>query len=366
MSFGIYFLREPVVKIFLSEPAVKAVEVFPETATGKLRFLSNVNDSFVATARQWVNLLRLPGSLLANSAIVCRNKRGVKNLEHRVKFMSRCLTTPRLTQDWLALWRAPELAPLAQSHPRVLLKLQRRYLRDGLDARDRWDILQQHYDFALKHFSAAALKEIFTAPGALLAEMPVADAGRFSVRLFYHDLYEKEGELSLVFYDEQIRERAFVLTFCVTSSRPGCREIFIGGLQGFRVANKRESVVAVTRGMFGLRPKALLLFVLQQLAAQWNVQRIFAVSNQTRIQSQRHIAINADYDGFWIESGSRLDAENNFIVPATFVPRDLQTIRPNKRTLYRRRYEMLAALGETINKNLINLSGHRKVNKLWW
>jgi uncharacterized protein VirK/YbjX len=337
----------------------KRMHDLSQAARSEFRFPSSANDSLVAGAKQWFNLFRLPGDLLANAAIVCRNKRGIRNIEHRLKFMSRCLTTPRLTQDWLALWQSPELAPLVQSHPRVLLKLQRRYLRNGLDARNRWEILQQHYGFALEHFSAGALKEIFATPGALLAEMPVADAGRFSVRLFYHDLYEKEGELSLIFYDEQIRERAFVLTFCVTSGRPGQREIFIGGLQGFRAANKRESVVAVTRGMFGLRPKALLVFVLQQLTAHWNVQRVYAVSNQTRIQSQKHLAINANYDEFWIESGSQRDSEGNFIVPATFTPRDLQTIRPNKRTQYRRRYKMLAVLGETIKKNLASLSSRR-------
>jgi hypothetical protein len=330
-----------------------------QSAARKFSFPSSAETFFIAGGGRWVDLLRLPGDLLANASVVCRNKRGVRNVEHQLKFIIRCLTTTGLTQEWFALWKAPALAPLVQHHPRVLMKLQRRYLRNGLDARARWEIMQQHYCFALKHFSAAALKEIFTSPGALLAEIPVAGVGRFSVRLFYHDLYEKEGELSLIFYDEQIQQRAFVLTFCVSSCRPERREIFIGGLQGFRVANERESVVAVTRGMFGMRPKALLLFTLQQLAARWQVQNICAVSNQTRIQSQKHRAINADYDQFWIESGSQLDAEGNFIVPTTFVPRDLQTIRPNKRTLYHRRYEMLDALGETINKNLVTLSGQR-------
>ncbi len=330
-----------------------------QPAPRELNFSPSTNNSFAAGARQWFNLLRLPGDLLANAAIVCGNKRGLRNIEHRLKFMSRCLTTPRLTQDWFALWQAPKLAPLVQSHPRVLLKLQRRYLRKGINARARWKILQQHYGFALEHFSAAALREIFAAPGALLAEMPVADVGRFSVRLFYNDLYEKEGDLSLIFYDEQVRERAFVLTFCVTSGQPGQREIFIGGLQGFQVANKRESVVAVTRGMFGLRPKALLFFALQELAAQWKVQHLYAVSNKTRIQSKKYVAINADYDQFWIESGGQLNADGVFIMPREFAPRDLQTIRPNKRTLYRRRYEMLGALSEAIKRNLVYMGVQR-------
>ncbi len=312
-------------------------------------------------AGPWLNLPKLrrfSGDVLASAALVCRKKRGIRNIEHRLRFIGRSLTTPRLTRDWLALWRAPELAPLAETNSRLLLKLQRRYLRKGLVAGARWEVLRQHYCFALHQFSGAALKEIFTPPGALLAQLSVAKVGGFSVRLVYHDLYEKEGELSLTFFDEELRERAFILTFCVTSWRPERREMFIGGLQGFRVANKRESVVAVTRGMFGLRPKALLLFTLQQLAAQWNILEIHAVSNQTRIQSQAHLAINADYDQFWIESGGQLDDEGNYTLPATFVPRDLQAIRPNKRTTYRRRYEMLEALGAIITEHLVSLSAN--------
>jgi len=289
--------------------------------------------------------------------MACRNQRGLKNVKHKLKFIVRCLSSPRLTQAWFELWKAPALAPLLQSHPRVLLKLQRCYLRSGFATRARWQMLQQHYCFTSKHLSSAALREIFTPAGVLLAEIPAAGVNHYSVRLFYHDAYEKEGELSLIFYDEQIRERAFVLSFCVSSCCPGRREIFIGGLQGFKAANERESVVAITRGMFGLRPKALLLFALQQCALHWNVHAIYAVSNKTRIHSPKHRAINADYGQFWIESSGQFDADGDFVLPAAFVPRNVETIRPNKRTLYRRRYEMLDTLGETIKKNLAGLRG---------
>jgi uncharacterized protein VirK/YbjX len=138
----------------------------------------------------------------------------------------------------------------------------------------------------------------------------------------------------------------------VSLCRPGRREIFIGGLQGFKTANEREYVVAVTRELFGLRPKALLVFALQQLAALWDVAAIHAVSNQTRNLRHRPKHIQADYDQFWRESGAALEPDGNFTLPVAFVPRDLASIKPNKRTMYRRRYQMLDKFGEAIRQNL--------------
>ncbi len=301
-------------------------------------------------------LLRFPGALLAN-AFKVHSKLGLTGWKHKLKFIARGAASPQLSQDWFDLLQSPELAPLAESHPRVLLKLQRPYLLRGLDTRQRWRILRQHYCFTLKHFTAAAFAEIYTVPGAWLAEVPASGTGTFSLRLFYHDLYEKEGELSLIFYDEQKQSRVFVLSFCVFSCQPWHREIFIGGLQGFKAANQREYVAAITREMFGLRPKALLLFALQEIASYWNIESIRAVSNETRNLRQRRPGIRADYDEFWLESGGRPEADGNFTLPSAFIPRELSAIRPNKRGLYRHRYVMLNDFGEAIRQNMRRLEG---------
>lgn len=264
----------------------------------------------------------------------------LKEIRHQFKFVARGLSSPRLTQQWLEFWQTPKLAPLADLHPRMLLKLQRPYLRRGLPAADRWAILQEHYAFALQHFPAATLRRIHTGPGILLARLPEIEAGRFSLRLSYHDLFEKEGEWSVVFYDEQGGWPLFALSFCISSNQAGRREIFIGGLQGYKVANCREHIVAITRGLYGLRPKALLLFALQQFAADWDIAQVRAVSNATRDLRGR-AEISADYDSFWLESGGYPQADHNFTLPARFARREIADLKPNKRAMYRHRYQLL-------------------------
>jgi len=294
--------------------------------------------------------LGFPGDLLKN-ALRVYPKPSLQGAKHQLKFFARGLAAPQLTQQWFELWQTPMLIPLVTRHPRLLLKLQRHYLRHGLSVRERWEILRQHYSFATGYFCPAALREIVTPPGILLAKLPELEAGRFSLRLAYDGLFEKEGELSVVFYDEQKHTSLFALSFCVSSWLASRREIFIGGLQGCKRANAREDVVAITRGMFGLRPKALLLFALQQVSACWDVQNLRAVSNETRDLRRRKQSIQADYDEFWLDSGGQLQADGNFTLPVVFIPRQLSEIKPNKRTMYRRRYRMLEDLGEQIQQH---------------
>ena len=274
---------------------------------------------------------------------------------HRLKFFLRALTTPRLTLDWFALWQSPQLVPLLESHPRVLTKLQRPYLYNGLRAKGRCEILRQHYVFILEFFPPEAIRRIFTHEGVKLVEIPEMEVGRFSVRLFYGNQFEKEGELSLVIYDDDREGLVFALSFCVTSDQSGRRIIFIGGLQGCQLSKNGERVVAMTRGMHGLRPKALLLYTLQQLAVLWNIRCLRAVSNDARKIRLNRRNIQADYDKFWLDSGGSPESDGTFSLPAVFTPRDIGAIKPKKRTMYRRRYEMLAGLNEQIMTQLSRL-----------
>ena len=102
--------------------------------------------------------------------------------------------------------------------------------------------------------------------------------------------------------------------------------------------------------MYGLRPKALLLFALQQLAATWGVTRLRAAGDEMHIYRhwQKRKKLAAGYDEFWIESGGKLADDGMFNLPATFIPREISTLKVNKRQMYKRRYLMLAEIADQI------------------
>jgi uncharacterized protein VirK/YbjX len=188
-----------------------------------------------------------------------------------------------------------------------------------------------------------------------LLETTISDLGGFSVRMASRRLYEKEGELTLALFDDRFNRPMFALSFTVWKSGAGTRELFIGGLQGIKRANDGEATVAVTRGMNGLRPKALLLFTVQQIAAHWEVGTIRAVSDAQNIFRDirlSHKKVMASYDDFWTDSDGKLDADGLFTLPPRFVPRPIADIKPNKRSLYKKRYVMLEDFAAQVPKNL--------------
>jgi hypothetical protein len=142
----------------------------------------------------------------------------------------------------------------------------------------------------------------------------------------------------------------FTMAFSVTRWETEPRAMFIGGLQGNKLANDKKLIVALTRGCHGLRPKALLLFALQTLAGLWNISQLRAVSDAMHIYRhwQKRKALAASYDTWWRESGGELAADGMFDLPAAFVPREISTLKPNKRPLYRHRYSMLDQIARQI------------------
>jgi uncharacterized protein len=268
----------------------------------------------------------------------------------RLKYFVRGFAAPRLTSSWFALLATRPLQPFARQHPYIFSKLQRPCLHRRLSLRARLQLLTTHYEFVARRLGGGLLQEILAPGGFPLAFLPVLGPGRFSLRLFYPP-HSKEGELSLGLYDQGANQFVFTLAFCITGSpENGHPELFIGGLQGCKIPNQRELVILLTRSLHGLRPKALLVFTLQQLARNWGITKIRAVAGREHIYChyRKRRTFYANYDEFWSECNGRLLPDGNFELPVVAPIRNLQELPRNKRPVYRRRYEMLAKLATEI------------------
>lgn len=269
----------------------------------------------------------------------------------RIKYCLRGLAFASSTQEWFDLLETPELAVIVKNQPRLFHKLQRPYLNRTLSTRQRLEALKQHYRFVTRCFSTPAITSVYATPGLLLATLALEEVGHFELLLSCSHV-EKEGELSIGLVNKSSGKPLFRLSFSVWKDGPDGREIYIGGLQGHKTAT-REMVVAITRGLYGLRPKALLVFALQQLAAGWGITSLRAVSDDMHIYRhfQKRLVLSASYDEFWIECGGRRAADGMFDLPVTFIPLEISTIKVNKRQMYKRRYAMLAGIANQINRN---------------
>jgi uncharacterized protein VirK/YbjX len=279
-----------------------------------------------------------------------------KTLWNHTKHVVRGLASARATKAWFQILQKPELAVLIGNHPGIFQKLQRPYLNRSFKTGQTLAALQQHYHFVATNFSESVRQEIFTTPGKLLATLPVPDVGNFGLRLSDSRL-EKEGDLVVSLVNLADGAVLFTLVFTITRSVGEAKEIFIGGLQGNKLANDKDAIVAMTRSWHGLRPKALLLFTVQELGRIWDITHLRAVSDAMHIyrhwRKQKQVA--SSYDEWWVDSGGQRATDGNFDLPARFVPREISKIKVNKRQLYRRRYEMLTALAEAIQHSWLGL-----------
>lgn len=271
----------------------------------------------------------------------------------RAKYYLRGLAFPAATAEWFKLLETPALAAVVRRRPELFQKPQRPYLTSTLRTEQRLQMLTHHYQFIVSHFPPELLREIHAYPGKCLATLPGHDGGQYELRLM-SSWTEREGELVLMLRNQASGEKLFTLTFAITRCSAGGCEILIGGLQGNRQANDKELIVALTRHWHGLRPRALLLFALHQLAAMWNATRVRAVGDASHVYRlwKKGGQMAFCYDDWWQETGGQLAADGLFDLPARFVPRDIATVKTNKRSMYRHRYLMLEDLGRQIADSL--------------
>lgn len=275
---------------------------------------------------------------------------GFREYIHRLKYITRTLTLAKLSIPWLSTLGRPGIDTIVRNHGRIHAKLQWPYLSKKFTGSQKLDFLTHHYQFLEESFPFPTIEQIASRDGYTLCNVDLQETGILSLQLRYSS-FEKEGDLSITLVDLQTREHICSVTFSVTRWTPENRELLIGGIQGHRFANEKARTIEITRGMFGLRPKALLVFAVQQFAQRWTIQRIRAVSNDLHIyrslRKRREIA--ADYDLFWSECGGQKDASGMFDLPLSPVLKNIAELKPNKRSVYRKRYAMFDQLAEEIS-----------------
>ncbi|MEI6712226.1 MAG: DUF535 family protein [Verrucomicrobiota bacterium] len=291
-------------------------------------------------------------SKLRRTAASSYPKRNVKDAVNRTKFVVRALLFRRETEVWFELLKDPRIALLAERDPFVFSKLQRPYLHRKLPVAEKVKILCAHYQFASTQLPDAVFMGLASLRRYSLVKIPLEDT--VLEVLLSAGTFTKEGECAVVFRNQTTGESIFTLSFTVIRWDEEVRELYVGGLQGHRFGDEKAKTVSITRGMFGMRPKALVLFVLQQIAICWGANSLRCVSDDMHIYRswQKRRALKAEYDSFWEESGGVRAGDGLFDLPVTPLVRDIASLKPNKRSMYRQRYAMLDTIAAHISAAL--------------
>jgi len=151
----------------------------------------------------------------------------------------------------------------------------------------------------------------------------------------------REGLLTLSLFKDDFR--AFTVSFSILDGTD--RSLFIGGIQGRNDDDILSLYRDLTKDFHGLRPRDLLLEALRLFAVRLGAKHIFAVADDHKTSRHSYFGTGSApglfYDEIWLDRGATRVAKTHFELPMEGSRRDLQEVSSKKRSMYRKRYDML-------------------------
>ncbi|MDX2083090.1 MAG: DUF535 family protein [Rickettsiales bacterium] len=227
----------------------------------------------------------------------------------------------------------------------------RAYVSTSFSIKERLELLINNYQIMAQFFSDEVMKKILTGEPITLSKLIAKDEKSYNIILANLERYWREGGLTIYLTDE---ENEIITTLTFNFGKNSNRKIFIiiGGLQGTPLGKSnsgKSKIVAITRGLRGLRPKYALLDCCYSFAKSFAIDLVIGVSNKNHVFAKQEGKINASYNEFWQEIDGKKIADGNFQLPAELPKRDFSEVPQKKRKDWLARQEYLKKLNEDIS-----------------
>jgi hypothetical protein len=269
---------------------------------------------------------------------------GLSYVREYVKLTLRSRINYALANQWITFWNSSALLnEIARSEPSVLKKVFRPYLTNCLSSYDRLDVLTSHYTLVAQHGLGDIVLRAAKSP-VQLCEFSGRSEHLYQIRLVVDNTMEREGEMVLQLVGAGSVLFSVAFTFFDHSRVP---TVAIGCLQGGRDSDNQEQIRFATRDLFGLRPKTLMVRLVQHIGYELGYRDLLMVGNQNRTvhQQLRKGIVFADYDTTWIELGAECRADGDFKMACTALAEpDFLAIASNKRSEAKKRFALLSTI----------------------
>ena len=299
--------------------------------------------SWSAARRAW----RLSSSAYASDA-------PMRRLKQNLRWALAAALHPHAALDWFARLQSADLAPFKDANPILVFKPMRAYLSARWGLKRRTKVMRETYAYVL--WRGGAAREALLRPNGadvVLAAFPLGELGEGQILLGFDNRFRKEGEFAVTFAVPGQGGRICSLSFALEWQANGLA-LFAGCVQGI---NEGEGDLMKTLGkvMYGLRPKALVVFAAQEVARSMGAREVYGAGNAIQVHRRKHFIhlawvhdLTFDYDAFWRELGGRPAFDGWFYLPRKGKRRTREEIKPNKRSLYTKRYALQDGIGQQI------------------
>src|SRR5579884_3615952 len=268
-------------------------------------------------------------------------------LRMRLKFIVAARREPVVCQELATADRESALGQFLAEWPPAAGFLRWPYQCASWDARTRFSRITDH------------LQAVRAIPGMDLApddKLVLADLSPFSpgasLILDRAAWLAREGLLTLSLFKEEFR--AFTVSFSLCGHPE--TELFIGGLQGRHSDQALSLYRDLTKDFEGMRPRDFMIEMLRLFAVKIGVRHIYGIADDHKIWRHEYFSgkpmPGLSYDDVWTERSGERIAETHFELPLQGSRRPLEEVAAKKRSMYRRRYEMLDTIERMMPSDL--------------
>lgn len=128
-------------------------------------------------------------------------------------------------------------------------------------------------------------------------------------------------------------------------------QLLIASIQGKKGDTVAEEIKWATKQLHGIRPMFLLVYIFKMLCEIKQFQLLgIPKKHQAKYRFNDFSRLLFDYDAFWADNGGALK-QNYWYIPNTIERKSMDDIPSKKRSMYKKRYEML----DNIKQSLINI-----------
>lgn len=303
--------------------------------------------TWVAARRAWVL-----------SAGVYQAEGLLRRMKQNLRWAAIAAARPIEALGWFSKLQSEDLQPFAEANPLLPLKPMRTYLSARWGLVRRTKVMRETYAFVL--WRGGAIRESLLqqeGDGVVLASVELGDLGPAELCLGFDNRFRKEGEFAITLRCPEQGGRISSLSFALEWRQNGL-VMYAGCVQG-RSEGEGGFMKALQKAMHGLRPKALVVFAAQEIARALGAREFLGAGNSIQVHRRKHLIhlawvheLTFDYDAFWTELGGHPAMDGWFYLPRKAHRRTRDEIKPNKRTMYARRYALMDDLATQIRTAL--------------
>ena len=133
-------------------------------------------------------------------------------------------------------------------------------------------------------------------------------------------------------------KRLYMATFAFVNNM-----LLAASLQGPAGEEAKDTVRSLTKRLHGLRPQQLMVHALQYFAIALKLDGVSGITQDRQVKLRWRLKkrVKMNYDQFWQEHGARKGVDGLWHLPKEPIRKDFEEIESKKRSMYRKRYQML-------------------------